>query len=129
MPGFQEGEWSLSLTRLPRGGFSLCLHLPGRFAPLYPISEFPAIAEFREMLNEFEPDEEDSIWEGYYFFAWATKSEAGESMVAFRSEANGIVFTFSMGDWSAIRSMVHRAWEKSEVRRLWDAQALEYGEM
>ena len=129
LPGLQEGECSLSLTRFERGGFSLCLHLPGRLSPMYPISEYPPIAEFRAMLEEFDPKREDSCWRGYYFFAYTTRSDTGDFMVSFRSEANGITFTFSQSDWSAIRNMTRRAWEQSEVRRLWDQQALEYGEM
>ena len=81
------------------------------------------------MLEEFDPNREDSCWRGYYFFAYTAKSDAGRYLVSFRSEANGITFTFSQSDWSAIRDMMRRAWEKPEVRRLWDQQAIEYGEM
>ena len=129
LPSFQGWECSLSLTRLQRGGFSLCLHLPGRLSPQYPISEYPVIAEFRAMLEEFDPNQEDSCWRGYYFFAYTAKSDTGGYLVSFRSEANGITFTFSQSDWSAIRDMMRRAWEKPEVRRLWDQQATEYGVM
>ncbi|MGO8758488.1 MAG: hypothetical protein ACLQG3_10230 [Terracidiphilus sp.] len=129
LPGFEEGECALSLSRLPSDTFSLYLRLPGRLAPLFPISEYPAIAEFRTLFDEFVPDQEDSVWRGYYFSAYATKAEAGDLMVCFRSEATGITFTLSQGDWSAIRNMTGRAWEKSEVRRLWDQWQHDYGEM
>jgi hypothetical protein len=80
------------------------------------------------MLKEFDSNREDSYWKGYYFSASATKSETDEWMISFRSEASGITFTLNRSDWSAIRNMTQRAWEKSEVRRLWDQQAREYGE-
>jgi hypothetical protein len=129
LPEFQEGECGLSLTRLQHDKLSLCLHLPGRLAPFLPISEFPAIAEFRAMLEEFNSSREDSYWKGYYFSAAATRPETGDLMISFRSEASGIAFTLNQSDWSAIRSMTRRAWEKSEVRRLWDQQGREYGEV
>jgi hypothetical protein len=129
LPTFQDGEFRLTLTHLQSGGFSLCLHFPGRFGPLYPITDYPVIAEFRAMLEGFDPVRDDSTWRGYYFFAYTTTSDADDLVASFRSEANGITFTFSKSDWSAIRNMVRRAWEKAEVRRLWDEQAAEYGEM
>lgn len=129
LPGFHEGECSLSLTRMPHDELALCLHLPGRLAPLVPISEYPAIAEYRAMLEGFDPAREDSAWRGHYFSAYATSSETEKLMVGFRSETSGIAFTLSQSDWSAIRNMTRRAWEKSAVRRLWEQQAREYGEM
>lgn len=129
LPGFREGECALTLTRLPFDTFSVFLHLPGRLAPLFPISEYPAIAEFRAMLEEFDPNLEDSLWRGYYFSAHTTKAEASDLMVCFCSEATGITFTLSQSDWSAIRNITRRAWERSEVRRLWDQWAHEFGEM
>ena len=129
LPGFEEGECALSLTRLQLDTFSLCLHLPGRLAPLFPITEYPAIAEFRTLLEEFDPKQDDGAWRGYYFSAYTTRAEAGDLMVCFRSEGTGITFTLSQGDWSGIHGMMRRAWEKSEVRRLWDQWTDDYGEM
>jgi hypothetical protein len=129
LPCFQEDECALSLTRLRFDTFSLCLHLPGRLTPLFPISEYPSIAEFRAMLEEFDPNLEDSVWRGYYFSAYTTKAETSGQMVCLRSEATGITFTLNQSDWSAIHNMALRAWEKSEVRRLWDQWAHDYGEM
>jgi hypothetical protein len=96
---------------------------------LFPISEYPAIAEFRTLLDEFDPKQEDADWKGYYFSAYTTKGEVGDLMVCFRSEATGITFTLSQGDWSAIFNMTRRVWEKSEVRRLWEQWTHDYGEM
>ena len=81
------------------------------------------------LLEEFDPKQEDAAWRGYYFSAYTTRAEAGDLMVCFRSEATGITFTLSQGDWGAICSMTRRAWEKSEVRRLWELWTHDYGEM
>jgi len=129
LPGFQEGECAVSLDRMAHDTFSLCLHLPGRLAPLVPIGEYPAIAEFRTLLEEFSPDHEDSSWRGHYFSAFTAKAESGDLTVCLRSEATGITFTLSQDDWAAIRSMVRRAWQQSEVRRMWAQWAHDYGEM
>lgn len=129
LPRFEEGECVVSLDRLPQDTFSLCLHLPGRLRPLVPIGEYPAIAEFRTLLEEFHPNKEDSVWRGHYFSAYVTKAEPGDLMVGFRSEATGITFALSQSDWTGIRNMVQRAWQQSEVRRLWEQWQQDYGEM
>ena len=40
----------------------------------------------------------------------------------------GIAFGFSENDWTAIATLLQRAWAQPEVLRLWDALTLEYGD-
>ena len=42
---------------------------------------------------------------------------------------NGIAFGFPMEDWQSIQKLFRRAWQAPQVRRLWDALVLEYGEL
>ncbi len=129
LPGFEEGECSIFLVRLQRGGFSLCLNLPGKLSPMYPMSEYAMISEFRGMLGRFDSERKNSFWRGYYFFAYTLKLETGEIGVSFRANDNGITFTLERASWLAFRKLLQRAWEHPEVRRLWDEEALRYGEI
>ena len=128
LPTFEEDECCLILPRGRQEGFALCLILPGRLAPTYPMSEFAMISEFRTMLERFDSEHDRSVWRGYYFFAHATKSESGEIDVVFRANDNGITFHLEHTIWLTIRNLVHRAWEHPEVCRLWDEEVLQYGE-
>jgi len=47
----------------------------------------------------------------------------------FARAANGITFTFSEKEWTAVRTLFRRAWQMPEVRLAWDALTLEYGEL
>ena len=129
LPAFEEGECSIFLPRGRRGGFALCLNLPGKLSPMYPMSEFAMISEFRAMLEHFDWEHDRSFWRGYYFFASTSKLESGEIDIVFRANHNGITFHLERGAWLAIRNLLRRAWEHPEVCRLWDEEMLRYGEM
>jgi hypothetical protein len=129
LPGFEEGDCSIFLPRGRKGGFALCLNLPGRLSPMYPMSEFAMISEFRAMLDRFDSEHDRSFWRGYYFFAFTLKLETGEIDIAFRANNNGITFHLERAAWLAFRNLLRRAWEHPEVRRLWDEEMLRYGEI
>ncbi len=128
LPAFEEGECSIFLPRGRNGDFALCLNLPGKLSPMYPISDFVMICEFRAMLEQFDCEREQSFWRGFYFLAYTGKSESGEIVVTFRANENGITFHLESGAWKAFRNLLRRAWEHPEVRRLWDGEVLRYGE-
>lgn len=128
LPVFEEGECRLVLPRARYGGFALLLRLPGKFSPIVPLYEFVMICEFRAMLERFDADHEESLWRGYYLTAYTTKLETGHFVVTFRFNENGIQFDLERGSWQAFQSLVRRAWEHPEVRRLWNEMVLRYGE-
>ena len=129
LPKFEEGEYSLELVRSPRDGFSAWLHFPGRLAPRYPVSGYPEISELRTILERLDTKREMISWEGRYFLAY-TWNVGGDAIgVNFQGRENGITFNFRGDDWQSIRKLFRRAWQAPQVRRLWDALALEYGEL
>jgi hypothetical protein len=129
LPSFEEGEYRLEFVRSPSEGFSLWLYFPGRLSPRYPVSGYPKISEFRTILERLDVKRELIFWEGRYFLAY-TGCDADEVIgVNFRARENGITFDFHGDDWKSIRNLFRRAWQAPEVRRLWDALVLEYGEL
>jgi hypothetical protein len=129
LPKFEEGEYSLELVRSPTDGFSAWLHFPGRLTPRYPVSGYPKISEFRTILERLDTKREMMFWEGRYFLAYTWNSGGDVIGVNFQGRENGITFNFRGDDWQAIRKLFRRAWQAPQVRRLWDASALEYGEL
>ena len=129
LPSFQEGEYRLEIARSPETDFSIWLQLPGRLAPLYPVNDYPRIAELRAVLERLDLSDQLHFWEGRYFQAYTWLDEENKIGVSFRARENGIAFAFRHGDWQAIKSLFRRAWQAPEVRRLWDALAHEYGEL
>jgi hypothetical protein len=128
LPVFEERDCSIVLPRGRYGDFALCLNLPGKLAPVFPMSEFVMICEFRAMMERFDSDREGSFWHGYYLSAYTRKLESSEIIVTFRSNENGITFHLERGAWQAFRNLLRRAWEHPVVRRLWEGEVLRYGE-
>jgi hypothetical protein len=61
LPSFQEGEYRLDFHRGPETEFSVWLHFPGRFAPQYPLYDYPRIAEFRTILERLDVREHHHV--------------------------------------------------------------------
>jgi hypothetical protein len=129
LPKFEEGEYRLEFVRSPTEGFSVWLYFPGRHSACYPMSGYPEISEFRTILERLDVKRELIFWEGRYFLAHTGYNEAEIVGVNFRARDNGITFNFPGEDWQSIKKLFRRAWQAPEVRRLWDALALEYGEL
>ena len=129
LPTFEEGEYRLEFVRSPSEGFSVWLSFPGRLSPLYPVDGYPKISEFRTILERLDVKRVLISWNGRYFLAYTVADEKDEIGVNFRAGDNGITFNFRGEDWQAIKKLFRRAWQAPEVRRLWDALALEYGEL
>ena len=131
IPSVKEGDYSLSFARGEGSEFSLLLSFPGARGPMYPISGYPSITEFRAMLAAL-PDGARR-WNGEHFFGYVSISEEGKGKakedVWFRAHANGITFGFSEKEWKSVQGLFRRAWEIPEVRMAWDELALEYGEL
>ncbi|HEV2222220.1 MAG TPA: hypothetical protein VGR84_04375 [Candidatus Acidoferrales bacterium] len=129
IPSVKEGDYSLSFARGEGSEFSLLLIFPGAHGPMYPISGYPRITEFRAMLASLP--EGTRRWNGEHFFGYVSASEEGKGKedVWFRAHANGITFGFSEKEWKSVQVLFRRAWEMPEVRMAWDELALEYGEL
>jgi hypothetical protein len=80
------------------------------------------------MLAALDPEAPTTHWKGEYFFALRSQRE-GQTEFSLGARDNGITFTFSQKEWTAVRKLFRRAWEMPEVRLAWDALALEYGEL
>ncbi len=129
LPSLEEGGYRLDLVREEGNEFSPRLQFPGTLMPRYPVVGYPRIAEFRRLLEELDLERELCQWQGYYFYAHTEILENDQRGVFFFARENGITFGFPMGHWQSIRNLFRRAWQAPEVRRLWDALALEYGEL
>lgn len=129
LPTFEEGDYRLEFVRSPSDGFSVWLSFPGRLSPLYPIEGYPRISEFRTILERLDVKQELTFWEGRYFLAYMGGDEKNAIGVNFRARDNGIAFHFRGEDWQSIKKLFRRAWQAPQVRRLWDALGLEYGEL
>jgi hypothetical protein len=129
LPSFEEGEYRLEFMRAPGEDFSICLNFPGRFRTRYPVRGYPKISEFRTILQRLDVTRDLIFWEGRYFLAYTGYDEEEKIGVNFRARDNGITFDFHGDDWRSIRDLFRRAWQAPEVRRFWDAKALEYGEL
>jgi len=129
LPKFEEGDYRLEFVRSPSEGFSVWLSFPGRLAPLYPVEGYPKISEFRTILERLDVRRVLISWNGRYFLAYTVADEKDEIGVNFRAGDNGITFNFRGEDWQSIKKLFRRAWQAPQVRRLWDALALEYGEL
>jgi hypothetical protein len=129
LPSLEEGGYRLDLVREEGNEFSPRLQFPGTLTPRYPVVGYPRIAEFRRLLEQLDLERDLCQWQGYYFYAHTEILENDERGVFFFARENGITFGFPMEHWQSIRKLFQRAWQAPEVRRLWDALALEYGEL
>lgn len=129
LPKFEEGDYRLEFVRSPREGFSVWLSLPGRLSPLYPVEGYPKISEFKTILERLDLKRVLIAWNGRYFLAYTVADEKDAVGVNFRARDNGITFNFRGDDWQSIKKLFRRAWQDPQVRRIWDALALEYGEL
>ena len=129
LPWVEYDGYILTFVRVDGGEFSFCLNFPGDLAPLYPLSRYPKISEFRSMLNEFDVSKKASYWTGYYFAGYTSEQEDGSITAAFRANDNGITFSFTQAQWKSVKELFRLAWESPEVSRLWDGLVLQYGEL
>jgi len=130
IPSIKEGEFTLSFNRGEGSKISMLLSFPGPRGPMYPISGYPKITEFRAMLTALASDSKNSRWEGGHFLGYATASEENKGKdYWFRAHQNGITFGLSEKEWKLVQALFRRAWELPEIRMAWDALTLEYGEL
>ncbi len=130
IPSLKEGDFTLSFNRGEGGDILLLLSFPGSRGPMYPLTGYPKITEFRAMLAALNPDSPKRRWEGEHFLGYVAASEEGKGKdYWFRAHQNGITFGLSEKEWKAVQALFRRAWELPEIRMAWDALTLEYGEL
>jgi len=130
IPSIKEGDFTLSFNRGEGNDIFLLLSFPGTRGPMYPISRYPKITEFRAMLAALTADGSKRRWEGGHFLGYVAPSEEGRGKdYWFRAHENGITFGFSEKEWKSVQALFGRAWELPEIRMAWDALTLEYGEL
>jgi hypothetical protein len=129
IPPVSDEAMSLAFMRIERGGLSVLVSFPGPLGPLYPVSGYPKLAEFRAMVDSLAPDGQRQ-WMGAHFFGYITAASAdGDAAVWFRAPENGISVGLSLPHWAALRALLHRAWEQPDVSRAWAELSLDYGEL
>jgi hypothetical protein len=130
IPSLKEGEFTLSFNRGEGNDIFLLLSFPGPRGPMYPISRYPKITEFRAMLATLAPDSPARRWEGGHFLGYLAQSEEGKGKdYWFRAHENGITFALSEKEWKSVQALFRRAWALPEIHMAWDALTLEYGEL
>jgi hypothetical protein len=130
LPPIADGSYTLSFARGEATELSVLLSFPGDRGPLYPITSYPKIAEFRAMLTALAPPNARRSWTGEYFFGYVQPSKPKQpTEVWFRAHDNGITFGFSVEEWVAVQKLFRRAWESQDIRAAWDRLTLEYGDL
>jgi hypothetical protein len=129
IPSITEGTYTLSFARAEGQDFSVLLSFPGVRGPLYPISGYPKLTEFRAMLAMLASTPEHRSWAGAHFFGYTTQDAKRVAAMWFRAQDNGITFGFSTDEWASIQTLFRRAWELPAIRMAWDALTFEYGEL
>src|SRR5215467_6264681 len=100
IPSIKEGDFTLSFNRGEGNDIYLLLSFPGPRGPMYPVSRYPKITEFRAMLSALNTDSPTPRWEGGYFLAYAVPSVEGRGKdYWFRAHDNGITFGLSDKEW------------------------------
>ena len=127
IPSIKESDFTLSFNRGESNDIYLLLSPRG---PMYPISRYPKITQFRIMLAALASDRPTRRWEGGHFLGYVAASEQGKGNdYWFRAHENGITFGLSEKEWKSVQALFRRAWELPKIRMAWDALTLEHGEL
>ncbi len=130
IPSITEGTVTLSFARAEGREFSVLVDFPGPHGPRYPITNYPRIAEFRDMVTAFVGDGPRKSWSGAYFCGYVQQATAAQcGGVWFRAQDNGITVGVSPKDWKLLHAAFLRAWDVPDIRAAWIALAVEYGEL
>ena len=120
-----EGGFVLSFAVGGSGDISLLLSLPEDRKAMYELAPYPAIAEFRAMLQEWDTSTPNSHWKGPWFFGYTASAEPH---VWIRCK-EAVSFGFSHAEWASLKEGFRHAWEMPTLQRIWNELSLEYGEL
>jgi hypothetical protein len=130
IPSIADEAYTLSFTRGEGTEFSVLLGFPGPYGPMYPLSGYPRINEFRAMVEALGPHSGLRRWNGLYFFGYSmTPPDRDPDAFWFRAHDNGITFGVAAPEWAVMQRVFQRAWTIPDVRLAWDALLDEYGEL
>jgi len=130
IPSIREGAVTLSFARTDGPEFAVLIDFPGPHGPRYPITSYPRIAAFRNMLAAVRADDPLTSWSGPHFVGYGQKVTAEQvAQVWFRAQDNGITVGVSAKDWTSVQVLFLRAWKRPNIREAWAALAAEYGEL
>lgn len=130
IPPITEGAATLSVARVEGRELSVLVDFPGPHGPRYPITSYPRIAEFRDMLAAVDGNDPERFWTGPCFAGHVQKATAEQcGVVWFRAQDNRITVGVSAQDWKSVHTLFLRAWDMPDIRAAWNALAVEYGEL
>jgi hypothetical protein len=131
-----EGEYKLSFLRYEYNELQLLLSFAASSGPTWSLAlgSYSRIAEFRAMLVNLQPrytklgDQlvQGGRWDGEHFAGYLV--EQGNKH-GYCVHADQSTFIFPKDDWELLQKLFRRAWEKPDVKLLWDDLSLEYGEL
>jgi hypothetical protein len=129
IPPIGDDDLQLAFARLDGGDLSVLVSFPGPLGPMYPVSGYPKLAEFRGMVEALA-SEGARHWMGAHFFGYVTAATADhDAAVWFRAPENGISVGLSLSHWTHLRALLRRAWDEPDIRRVLDTLSLDYGEL
>jgi hypothetical protein len=128
-PPITENGYTLSFVGGEGSEISALLSFPAPRGPLYPLTSYPRLAEFRAMLDTMGRGD-DRLWNGVHFFGYATpRPPQAATEIWFRAHDNGITLGLTVAEWATVRTLFERAWELPDLQLAWDRLTLEYGEL
>ena len=130
IPPISEGGFTLSFARGEGNDFSVLLSFPGARAPMYPLSDYAVMAEFRGMLATLDPEGSTQHWQGEYFFGYLGEYGKEFRVVRFeRTQQRNHDLRSRRKSGRRCGSYSAVLWGDPAVRALWDGLILEYGEL
>jgi hypothetical protein len=126
VPSVSEGGFVLSFAT---GGedLSVLISLPNDRQAMYEVGGYPKIAEFRQMLAEWDTTGPNSHFRGRWLLGYtAMESTVLPVWIRFDGSAS---FGFSHDEWASLYTAFGRAWETPVLARVWSDLTMEYGEI
>jgi hypothetical protein len=93
---------------------------------VYPLNTYPEICEFAAMAGQLKGGQ---TWSGKYFFGYTYELEKAALQFAFRSRQNGITIEFCTAEWTSVRQLFTTLFQKPDLRPIFEALTLAYGEI
>ena len=130
IPSLKEGDFTLSFNRGEGGDILLLLSFPGLRGPMYPLTGYPKITEFRAMLAALNPDSPKRRWEGGALpgLCGSVRGRQGQGLLVPCAPKRHHVWPVREGVEGGA-SVVSPRVVVPEIRMAWDALTLEYGEL
>jgi len=126
IPNVFESNFVLSFVRSDGNDVLLSFSFPGPHGPVYPMSSYPMIQEFRAMLNGLTA--KSRHWNGEILL-WIHVGPGGRDPVLVSRSCKRHHLWLFPEEWNAVRKLFRRAWEMPELQATWDELTMEYGDL